>query len=119
MIGECWAIIAVVLITAYTFVRAHKNSSAGATLPLMIVPFVHILSGGLTRLLLGFIHLPAVYLTMAINTAGLVVACLLIGGISRCITSKAIRRMYLIVCGGFSILLNLVLIYPLIAGLLP
>lgn len=108
---ECWVIIAILLMVAYMFMRTGRKGPALATLPLAIVPFVHILSGYPARLLSNALNLPYPYLKMSFAVLAVVISCTIFGAISRKIPAKAVRRVYLGMCIGFSLILTLVLIY--------
>ena len=45
MLFACWAIVIVLLAMFIVFMRARQKSYALAILPLVIVPFIHIISG--------------------------------------------------------------------------
>gem|GEM_PF-2313831 len=46
---ECWAIIIMLGIAAYMFIRSHKKVWAGSVLPLLIVPAVNIIYSPISR----------------------------------------------------------------------
>jgi len=116
MYTESVAIIILILLMAYFAMRSEKKEFAGSVLPLVIVPLFNLLTMPSTKLLR--MHLTREQLggvNVAINILGLVVACVVLGILSRQIQSRAGRRIYLLLCAGFSAALTLVYIIKDIA----
>lgn len=114
MVVECWAIIAVISLVAFTFFRRRKMDFGIAVLPLLLVPLVHLVGGPLS-VMLGGMGLPwdPRFIRTAIDVIGLMVACFLFGGLSRNIKGKKARRGYIMLCGSFTVILTLVLLHDL------
>mgnify|MGYP002582085850 CR=1 FL=1 len=51
MLFACWAIVIVLVAMFLVFMRAHKKEYAVAIVPLIVLPFIHILSNPLAHLL--------------------------------------------------------------------
>lgn len=106
MLFACWAIVIVLVAMFLVFMRAHKKEYAVAIVPLIVLPFIHILSNLLDPLL----PLTLPELRIAVDmTAGLV-SCLLIGLTARHIRERRTRNAFMICCSGFLIILTLVLV---------
>lgn len=110
MIVECWAIIIIILAMCVIFMRANKANYALGTLPLVMVPFGRIFSGPLARWLHRLWGLPATEVRVAIIAVMLVLSCIFYGVLSGTIHAKRSRISYLCLCGGFSIILSIVMI---------
>ena len=107
----CWAIVIVLLCMMIIFMRARKKEYALAVLPLAMVPFVHIFSGLLGRLFSSFLPFTAAELRVCIDLAAALVSCLLLGVTSRAVPEKRNRRLLMVFCSVFIILLTWVLIF--------
>lgn len=118
MIAECWTIVAVLVMMSLLLLRREKRAVSLALLPLVIVPLVHISAGPIVRLLIQRITLPFHFLVIAVDGIGLVIACITIGVVGAFVKSKKIRWFYFLTCGGFSVILNWVLLYNTIGRLL-
>lgn len=109
-IFACWAIVIVLLAAAFAFLRSGRKRYAVAILPLLLVPFVHIFSGVISRFLTNVLPLPIMNLRVLIDcTAGLV-SCLLLGLASRSIEDQRTRVGFFWCCAGFVVILTLVLV---------
>ena len=116
MLFACWAIVIVLLAMVVVFMRAKKKEYALAVLPLTLVPFAHIVSGVIARLIDPLIPLNFIELRVLIDLTAALFSCLLLGFSSRGITEKRSRRLFTIFCAGFTILLTWVLIYNTLAA---
>ena len=92
MLFACWAIVIVLVAMFLVFMRAHKKEYAVAIVPLIVLPFIHILSNPLAHLLD-----PLLPLTLPGLTA-------------RHIRERRTRNAFMICCSGFLIILTLVLV---------
>ena len=110
MLFACWAIVIVLVAMFLVFMRAHKKEYAVAIVPLIVLPFIHILSNPLAHLLDPLLPLTLPELRIAVDmTAGLV-SYLLIGLTARHIRERHTRNAFMICCSGFLIILTLVLV---------
>ena len=115
MIPECTAIIVIILLIAGIVVRKGKSGTALAILPLAIVPFAYIISGYVAQFI-NIWQAPDIYIHMSIGVVmiGALIAGILLGMIAGHITDKANRRGYLLLCGGFTIALTIIMILRII-----
>ena len=82
-----------------------------AVLPLVTVPLFHLIGAPLSRFVSGLVpSLTEQLLRVSVDVAGLMVACVLYGLLAGNMGSGKGRRIYMILCGGFSALLVIVLI---------
>ncbi len=115
MIFECSAIILVILILSVLIVRSGNRSGWGvAVLPLLLVPAGHIAGNWMIVPLSRLIPLGIPAIGIGFELFTLAVTCLLLGLISSKMKTKRARLAYLIVCGGFSVLLTCVLIVRMV-----
>lgn len=111
MVVECWVIILLILIMAYMIFRTGRAGQSVAILPLVTVPLFHLLGLPSSRFLGGAIEtLSPKLASVSFDIAGLVVACVLYGLLAGNMGSRSGRRVYMVLCGGFSALLAIVLI---------
>ena len=110
MIGECWAIVALIFMLFVAFLRQGKREACLFILPLPVVPLAHIASGALAGFLSSLVPLPVYFLRACLDIVGLVAACMAFGILSLPL-KKGTRAFYLAACGGFSLILCLVLLY--------
>ncbi|MEF9853806.1 MAG: hypothetical protein RSB36_01230 [Hydrogenoanaerobacterium sp.] len=116
MVVECWAIILLIVIIAYVISRTGRAGQAVAILPLITVPVFHLLGGPSSRFIGGlFSVFSKPLIRVSFDVAGLVVACVLYGLLAGNMGSRGGRRVYMILCGGFSALLVIVLIGRILA----
>ena len=112
MVVECWAILLIILVMSYMYSRAGRRNFGMAVLPLTFVPFAHLVGGPLSRVLVDCtsMRFPNI-VQISIDVAAMVVSCVIFGILSRSIQKKSSRMAYLLLCGGFTIVLAWVLIY--------
>lgn len=118
MLFACWAIVIVLVCMLVIFMRARKKEYALAVLPLAMVPFIHIFSGLLARLFSGFLPLGILELRVSIDLGVALVSCLLLGFTSRAVPEKTNRRLLLVFCSAFIIILTWVLIFDTLSKVL-
>lgn len=115
---ECLSIIVLIGIFIVTTARTGRHTAALSLLPLLSVPLFYLLSAPLSGLLISI--LPAtnrLAVMVAATVLGLVIACVLFGMLCGNYGTRRTRRGYLVMCGGFSLILAVVLLYNLIAVL--
>lgn len=116
MLVECVAIVLVILLMAFSFLRAKRKDYAFTTLPLLVLPLMHIFSMLLAKPLHGMFSLDAGGIIVAIDATALVASCIILGAVSHRISSKKARSVYLTICGIFVVVLTWVLIANTIGG---
>ena len=116
MLVECVSIILIVLVMAFMFLRAKRKEYAIVTLPLLVLPLMHIVSLLVAEPLNGIFSLDASGITVAIDATALVISCMFLGFFSHRISSKKARNVYMLICGVFVVVLTWVLIANTIGG---
>ena len=110
MIIECWSIILVVGIMAYVFLRMGQQGIAIGVLPLMILPFCHIISRQAGLLLARLLPILPLDGQIFVDVVALVVSGVLFGAVGHRMKGVRFRRVYLILCGSFTIILACIII---------
>lgn len=103
MVTESIVVIVLTLILSYLYVRRGKRAIAVSILPLAVLPIFCIL-GYLLRSRLPMSLLPPAQWGILFVMVGLLAGASLFGGISRNIKKASVRRGYLLLCGGFTLL---------------
>lgn len=109
MVVECIAIVLIILLISFTFLRAKRTNYAMVTVPLVIVPVSYIL-GFLVAYF--WIKNPQIKMVamMTADLLGLIIACIILGAFSFKIASKRARLSYLCISGGFLVILSILLL---------
>lgn len=111
MIFECSAIILIILILSVLILRSGSKSGWGvAVLPLLLVPAGHIAGNWLVQPFSRLIPASTPVTWIGFELITLAVTCFLLGLISYKMKSRRAKVAYLVVCGGFSVILTCVLI---------
>ncbi len=110
MLAECWAIVLIVLIMSYVFLRMGKQAIALSVLPLVILPLGHIIARRAGILLSQLLPIAAQEGRIFVDVVALVLGVSIIGAIAHKIKDVLFRRMYVFLCGGFSIILACIMI---------
>lgn len=119
MITECAAILAVTLCMVVILVRSRNGDYAVSILPLTIVPAAHLIFGTIfQKLRFGFGAMPYQMSVAFADIAALGVACLCVFALSAKVKSRRNRKVYLVLCGGYNIILTCALISQMFAPLL-
>lgn len=111
MVVECWVIIVLICVMAVIIIRRGTPAQGISILPLALVPFSYIFAGPLSRWLDGFFpSFSFGFFRVSFTLVGLVAACVLFGMLSGNMGGKVTRRVYMLLCAGFSVVLSIVLI---------
>lgn len=105
MVGQSFAIIVVILVTAFMFLRTGRRAGALFTLPLISVSVFHLIGVAVHRIFLNS-ALPTIGLHMAMDILGLVVGAVLCWILSRAIRPSKLRLVYFCSCAVFLALLT-------------
>lgn len=112
---ECWAIIILIVLMAGIFLRGRKSTLAVMTLPLAIVPFAHLCSGPIAKVI---VQLDAVsnelFVCICVHVIGLIVTCVLVGGLARNLSNPRACRAYIITSAIFTFCITAVLIHAIL-----
>lgn len=109
MIVECIAIVLIVLLISFTFLRAKRANYAMVTLPLIIVPVSYIVGFLAAYFFIKDLGTKMVVMMFA-DLLGLIIACIILGAFSFKIPSKRARLSYLFISGGFLVILSILLL---------
>ncbi len=118
MLVECISIILIILLMTFVFLRSGKREYAITTVPLLILPLMHVLSLLVSGPLNGVFSLDAHGITVAMDATALVFSCLFLGLFSHRISSKKARNVCLLICVSFVVVLTWVLIANTIGGMI-
>ena len=110
MLVECISIVMIILLMAVVFLRAHLKDYAITTLPLLILPLLHVFSLWAAKPIAGVFPLEPAGVTVAIDATALIISCTALGFFSHRIAAKKPRMVYLLFCGAFVTILTWVLI---------
>ena len=113
MIIECWAIIVIIICMVIIFLRAKRKDYAFGIIPLMLVPFIHAVGSPIANVLTKVLPWQIQDIRLSLDISALVVTGMLLGYLAMNFKSKKIRRTFLVMCGGFSIILACVLIFKM------
>ena len=108
MLVESIAILMILAVMLFLFLRAHRRDYAVATIPLMIVPFVHALvylAGDVLRISISS------DVRAAGDVLGLAISVALIGMICVRLKTRRSKYAYLLLCGGFSTALTMIYVF--------
>ncbi len=115
MIVECVTITAILVAIFFVFLRGHKPKSALSTVPLIIVPVLHLLGNPLSSWLSPMLGLPRLSVYVAVD----VIAFVLFLGLSlfmlKNFHSRRTKVTYLIAGGLFTLALSVILISDMLA----
>ncbi|MEG1942932.1 MAG: hypothetical protein RR049_03875 [Angelakisella sp.] len=103
MVTESVVVILLTLIISYMYMRRGKRGIAMAVLPLAVMPFANLI-GHFISTSFGDALLSAKQWQVMFLMIGLIAGGSLFGIISSNIKKRSSRRMYLFVCGGFTVL---------------
>lgn len=106
MIAQSFAIIAVILVMAFMFLRTGRRAGALFTLPLISVSAFHLLGYAIYWVFVAS-PISAEYLHVALDVFGLVVGTMLCWILSRAINVKKLRYVYFLSCFVFLALLTI------------
>jgi len=100
MIGQSFAIIILILVMSFMFLRSGKRAGAVFALPLITVPLFHLLGYAVYRPFLGS-GISIVGFHVAMDTAGLLCGLLACWILSRAIGVKKLKYTYFAGCATF------------------
>lgn len=100
MIGVSVAIVSLILVLAFMFVRAGKRAGAMFALPLISVSTFHLIGWAVYKLLVKS-ELSTAALHITIDSVGLAVGLILCWILARAIDIKTMRYVYFVCCAVF------------------
>lgn len=108
MLVEAICITLILAIMVFMFLRSGRKDYAIATVPLLIVPIFHTVSNLIYDV---FKIAISVNVKAAVDVVGLAIAVAIMGFISSKYKTKASRFGYLLVSGGFTVILTIIFIF--------
>lgn len=111
MLAASVAIVIVLLLMSFLFLRDKKYDYMKSSLILAIVPFSHLISFGLSRplsIIRGVVRGDVIVIGLVV---GLMVSCILLGLMTFKIKSRRLKFTYLLVNGLFVGIVSLIFIY--------
>lgn len=120
MVVECLAVVLLILVFVTMAYRRGAKRAALMTLPLVCVPLVHILFTPFSVQIARWI--PGVgpeLFAIGIDLLGLVATCVMLGVNAFHMQSQRLRRTYMLLCSGFSLIFCLILVNGIIQPFLP
>lgn len=118
MVFECLGILAVIGCFIFITARSGRREAALAFLPLLLVPALYLCSAPLSSVLKALLPIERIPLAIGVTVLGLVAACVLFGMLCGNFQTRRARRGYLIMCGGFSAILAVILILNLMKAII-
>jgi hypothetical protein len=115
MIVECWAIVTIVLAIAFIFLRAGRKPYFFGMLPVIFAPAAHILAYVLSKPLGSLFHTAPGRIYAVFDLLALIAACICFGIFSCSFKGRRTKILYLSVCGIFTLILSLILIFDALA----
>lgn len=114
MTGASVAILAILCCLIVVFLRSGHADYAVSVVPILLVPAAHLAGIPLTRLVLDFYPCRPFLVRVFTDVVGLAVACLLIAVFSRKIPTPKNKKLYLVLCTCYCVLLAFVYLYNLL-----
>jgi hypothetical protein len=115
MTTECAAIIVIILLVVGIMAREGKGGLALAVLPLTLTPAFYLISN-FTANIINRWQTPDIYLfaRSVVVVVGSLLACLIMGALAMHLHSKAARQFYFVLCGGFNLILTIIILAKII-----
>lgn len=115
MTAECAAIVVIILLTAGVMAHEGRTGLAVAVLPLVLTPMFYLLSSYVANFINRWQE-PDIYLIAraAVVVVGSLLASLIMGTLSARLKSKVVRRVYLVLCGGFDWILTIIILFRIL-----
>lgn len=110
MVVECICIILIIFLMGVVFLRAHRKDYAMTTLPLLILPLLHLLGLLLVHPITDVVSLDKNGVIIAFDALALVISCTALGFFSHQIKLRRARILYMLCCGTFVTILTWVFI---------
>lgn len=111
MIFECAAIFCLIFVVVIMYIRSHKKDYALATVPLLILPLVNVLSYLLSGKISLLLPMDKFTVYAAINIIAVIASSCTVGIMSSKFKRKATKSAYIVMSLIFNIVLAAILIY--------
>lgn len=113
MFFECLAIFGLIFVVAVAYMRSKKRNYALATVPLLILPGVNIISYLISDKLAVLLPMDKFTVYAAINIVSALISSCLVGMMSSKFSRKSTRAAYIFMSLVFNIALAAILIYKM------
>ena len=118
MVTECVAILAISLCLVVVFIRAWHGDYAASVTPILVVPFVHLLALPVSWWTDSLFPALAPQSVVAFaDIAAVVVSCLMIMSFSGKIRNRKNKKLYVVMLGGYNIILTCTFVHRTLAVL--
>ena len=118
MVTECIAILAISLCLVVVFIRAGHGDYAASVTPILAVPFVHLLALPVSWWTDSLFPALAPQSVVAFaDIAAVVVSCLMIMSFSGKIRNRKNKKLYVVMLGGYNIILTCTFVHRTLAVL--
>lgn len=114
MVGESIAILAIMACIAVVFVRSGHADYGISVLPIALVPAAHLLGVPIAQMVVDLYGVRPYLVRCFVDVAGLAVACLLLAVFSSRIKAQKNKKLYLIICTLYCVILDCVYLYYLL-----
>ena len=114
MLVECVAVIIIIALTGYSYLRAKKPNIAMSIFPLAFVPILYLVGIPLSKLLYKLWNISAVATTSFCVLLGAVSACCIFGYFSTKLYKKSSKMFYNVCCSGFTVIFAWLIIMKII-----
>ncbi len=114
MFVECWAVVVLILIMSFSYLRNGKQSFSIAIIPLIFVPFTHIVAAPLSRTIEQNFEISAVLTHVFLDILAMILACVLFALTALKIKNSSYRVAFLVMCMGFTIIFSWMLILNIV-----
>lgn len=111
MIFECAAIFCLIFVVAIMYIHSHKKDYALATIPLLILPLINVLSYLLSGKISSLLPMDKFTVYAAINIIAVIASSCTVGIMSAKFKRKATKTAYIAMSLIFNIVLAAILIY--------
>ena len=109
MVVESLAVFLILAAMEFVFLRAHRKGNALQVAPLLILPGGHFLANLLPDLVPAWEM--SVQIKSLIDILCMMIAVALMGLLSAGLKSAKTKAAYLLICGGFTLLLGVIFLY--------
>ncbi|MEA5010714.1 MAG: hypothetical protein VB100_03215 [Angelakisella sp.] len=117
MFLECGVVLLLSLILSYLFIRSGKRATGVAVLPLVVLPVFNMFGQAFSYQLAKLGFLGALEWQVLFVFIGLLLGGTLLGLISLNIKRSKARQVYLVLCGGFTVLFAFTIIVNILPNL--
>ncbi|MFA9381780.1 MAG: hypothetical protein ACERKO_12050 [Acetanaerobacterium sp.] len=113
MIVECVTITAILMAIFFVFLRGRKPKSALSTIPIIIVPMMHLAGSPISQWLSPLFGVQRLQVYVALDVFAFMLFALISIIMLKNFHSKRTRITYMIACGVFTLTLSVILITDL------